>query len=69
MDSNKRSIAKALTWRVLASFATFIISYALTGDITAATSIASVQIVVNLILYYIHERIWAKSHWGIDSSK
>ena len=64
MDSNKRSITKALTWRALASLATFIISYIVTGDFAAATGIASVQVVVNLILYYVHERIWNKINWG-----
>jgi uncharacterized membrane protein len=64
MDTNKRSIAKALTWRALASLATFIISYMLTGDIVAATGIASVQVFVNLFLYYVHERIWNKIDWG-----
>jgi uncharacterized membrane protein len=64
MDTTKRSIAKALTWRALASLATFIISYTLTGDIVAATGIASVQVFVNLFLYYVHERIWNKIDWG-----
>lgn len=64
METNKRSISKALTWRALASLATFIISYSLTGDLTAATGIAAVQVVVNLFLYYVHERIWNKVDWG-----
>ena len=64
MDSNKRSITKALTWRALASLATFIISYIVTGNFAVATGIASVQIFVNLILYYVHERIWNKINWG-----
>ena len=64
MDSNKRSITKALTWRALASLATFIISYIVTGNFAAATGIASVQVVVNLILYYVHERVWNKINWG-----
>jgi uncharacterized membrane protein len=64
MDSNKRSITKALTWRALASLATFIISYIVTGNIAAATGIASVQVIVNLILYYVHERVWNKINWG-----
>jgi|TARA_R110000868_G_scaffold173604_1_gene409792 uncharacterized membrane protein len=64
MDTNKRSIVKALTWRALASLATFTISYIVTGSIAAATGIASVQVFVNLFLYYIHERIWNKIDWG-----
>ena len=67
METNKRSIVKAISWRILASFATFLISYFLTGDITVATGIASVQIVVNLILYYLHERAWNKIKWGREN--
>jgi uncharacterized membrane protein len=63
MDSNKRSITKALTWRALASLATFVISYIVTGNFAAATGIASVQVFVNLLLYYVHERIWNKIDW------
>lgn len=66
MDSNKRSITKAITWRALASLATFIISYVVTGDFTAASGIASIQVFVNLLLYYMHERIWNKIKWGHD---
>ena len=66
MDSNKRSIVKALTWRALASLATFFISYVVTGNLVAATGIASVQVFVNLILYYVHERFWNKINWGQD---
>jgi uncharacterized membrane protein len=64
MDSNKRSITKALTWRALASLATFVISYIVTGNFATATGIASVQVFVNLLLYYVHERIWNKIDWG-----
>jgi uncharacterized membrane protein len=64
METNKRSIVKALTWRALASLATFIISYTMTGDLAAATGIAAIQVVVNLLLYYVHERVWNKIQWG-----
>ena len=64
METNKRSVIKAISWRALASFATFVISYVMSGDITVATGIASVQVVVNLLLYYFHERVWNKIRWG-----
>jgi uncharacterized membrane protein len=67
METSKRSIAKALTWRFLASLATFIISLMLTGDFVTATGIASVQVVVNLVLYYLHERVWNKTNWGREN--
>ena len=67
METNKRSIVKALTWRALASLATFTIAFVVTGNLTAATGIASVQVVVNLILYYMHERIWNTVRWGREN--
>ena len=63
MDSNKRSITKALTWRAVASFATFVIALTMTDNLVAATGIASIQVVVNLFLYYLHERVWNKIKW------
>lgn len=53
-----RLIIKTLTWRVVGSGATFLISYALTGQALISSGIAITQMVVNTILYYIHERVW-----------
>ena len=59
-----RSIAKALSWRVVGTLDTLIVSYALTGKIGLATSIASIDFLTKLILYFFHERIWNKIKWG-----
>jgi uncharacterized membrane protein len=64
MDSNKRSLTKTITWRFTGSGATFVISYLILGNITAAGSIALIQLVANTLLYYAHERIWNKITWG-----
>lgn len=63
-DSNTRSLAKTISWRLTGSGATFLISYIVSGNITIAGSIALIQITLNTILYYIHERIWNKIKWG-----
>lgn len=59
-----RSIAKALSWRVVGTIDTLIVSYFLTGRIGLATSIASVDFLTKLLLYFFHERIWNKIKWG-----
>ena len=64
MDSNRRSIAKTVSWRVAGSLSTFSISYLVTGSFGVAGSIAVVQMVVNTLLYYFHERIWGNIKWG-----
>ena len=59
-----RSIAKALSWRVVGTLDTLLISYLLTGEIVLAASIASVDFLTKMVLYFFHERIWNKIGWG-----
>lgn len=59
-----RSVAKALSWRVVGTLDTLVVSYILTGRISLAASIASVDFVTKLILYFFHERIWNVIKWG-----
>ncbi|WP_106791433.1 DUF2061 domain-containing protein [Aquimarina sp. Aq78] len=59
-----RSIAKAVSWRVVGTLDTLIVSYVLTGEIALATSIASIDFITKMILYFFHERIWNRIKWG-----
>lgn len=59
-DSPKISAVKAVTWRVVGTIDTIIISYLLTGNATIAFSIGSVEVLSKMVLYYFHERAWAK---------
>ena len=63
-DSNNRSIAKTISWRLTGSFSTFMISYLILGSFSIASSIAIIQIIANTLLYYLHERVWNKINWG-----
>ena len=55
-----RSIYKTISWRIIATTDTFIISYFVTGYFTWATIIASAEIFTKMGLYYVHERGWAR---------
>jgi adenylylsulfate kinase len=57
-DAHHRSIFKALSWRVCASVTTMLIFFAFTGKLVLALGAGAVEVVVKLILYYLHERIW-----------
>ncbi|MBW1294340.1 DUF2061 domain-containing protein [Aquimarina litoralis] len=59
-----RSIAKAISWRIVGTLDTLIVSYFLTGEIALATSIASIDFITKMILYFFHERIWNRIKWG-----
>lgn len=72
-DSPSRSILKALSWRLIASGSTFIISFTIFTTTTetafrevvgAVSLITGVDIVAKLVLYYLHERLWTNIVWG-----
>jgi len=59
-ESHKRSITKALSWRLLGTVDTFVLSWIITGNINFAAAIGSVELLTKTILYYLHERVWAR---------
>ena len=63
-DLQKRTIAKTMTWRIIASLTTFIIAWILTGDLLIGVSIGSIEAIVKVLLYYLHERIWNNISWA-----
>jgi uncharacterized membrane protein len=60
MDSKKKSALKAISWRFLATFTTFIISWGISGSIMIGLGIASVEFWAKIVLYYLHERVWSR---------
>jgi uncharacterized membrane protein len=64
--SKRRHLAKTLTWRVLATTDTFIIAWIITGTVSFAASIATIEVLTKMVLYYWHERAWYKySKFGV----
>jgi len=66
MVSYKRHIAKTLSWRILGTLDTFILSWILTGDIKIGAAIGGAEVITKTILYFFHERAWYKfSKFGL----
>lgn len=63
-ENIKRSLAKTISWRVVGTIATVIISYIITGTMALAFSIGLIELISKLILYFFHERAWNKIKWG-----
>lgn len=59
-----RSVVKAISWRVIGTLDTLIVAYILTGKWLLASSIASIDFLTKLVLYFVHERLWNKIKWG-----
>ncbi|MEQ8345338.1 MAG: DUF2061 domain-containing protein [Sneathiellaceae bacterium] len=63
-ETRRRSLLKTLTWRITATADTFAISWVVTGSLVFAGSIASVEVATKMVIYYLHERAWARVPWG-----
>jgi len=63
-EKRRRSIIKTLSWRVVATLTTTVIVLIFTGELLLAISIGSLEAVSKLVLYYLHERAWARINWG-----
>jgi uncharacterized membrane protein len=59
-----RSVAKSVSWRTVGTLDTMIISYFITGDLTMAASIGSIEVFTKMALYFFHERAWNKISFG-----
>ena len=74
----KRSIAKAVSWRIVGTIDTLILSYLLItylgpffglenseGEaLQAASYIALTEVVTKMVFYFLHERFWVWLKWG-----
>ena len=63
-NSRWRSLVKAVTWRLIGSLDTFLLSLLVTHNAWHAASIASVEALTKVVLYYLHERAWRRVRWG-----
>jgi sulfate adenylyltransferase subunit 1 (EFTu-like GTPase family)/uncharacterized membrane protein len=63
-----RSIVKAITWRATGSADTFLLAWLFTQSAKVAVAISATEVVTKLFLYYGHERLWARSTFGLANA-
>jgi len=56
--AKRRHIAKTLTWRVIGTLDTVLVSWFLLGDPMAGLQIGAAEFFTKMVLYYLHERAW-----------
>ena len=64
VESRKRSLAKAITWRIIVITVLTAVTWLFTSDAQVTVSIVIVANTINVIVYYIHERLWERVKWG-----
>lgn len=60
MVSYKRHFAKTLSWRVIGTIDTMVLSSVITGSWEMGLTIGGVEVITKMVLYFLHERVWYK---------
>jgi len=70
MVSYKRHILKTISWRIIGTIDTMILSWLITGSWKWGLAIGGTEVITKMVLYYLHERVWYRySDFGIDKNK
>ena len=64
--SYKRHIAKTVTWRIIGTLDTMLIGWLISGDPMIGIKIGFLEIFTKMLLYFIHERVWYRSNFGLN---
>ena len=63
-EGNWRSLGKDMSWRVVITGSNFLLPYFVTGSLKYGLTIMSLATLVNMIIYFCHERVWNLFSWG-----
>jgi len=63
-ETNQRSIVKGISWRVVATTTTIAIVYFFFDRLDLAIAAGLIETVLKVGLYWWHEKVWHKVHWG-----
>jgi len=58
--SHKRHLAKAVTWRIVASITTAAIAWFFGLPMEAVGAVFVADLIIKFVMYYAHERVWYK---------
>jgi len=63
--TTKRSLVKAITYRIVIVILDFSVIYLLTHQVEVAVGFMIISNVYTTAAYFVHERIWNRIKWGI----
>lgn len=63
-EKHTRTVAKAVSWRVIATFTTMTLVYIFTREWTVSVGVGITEVIAKILFYYLHERAWEKISWG-----
>ncbi len=69
MESHQRSIAKAISWRIIATLVTFVVAYMFTKEVILSMGIGFGDALIKIFAYYSHERLWNRINFGREKAR
>ena len=63
-DGQPRTISKSITWRILITISNFVIPFIMTNSWGSAAVFLGFATLINIVIFYSHERIWNRISWG-----
>ena len=68
MVDYKRHLSKTISWRLIGTLDTVILSGIITGSWSTGLAIGGVEVFTKMALYFLHERAWYKrSKYGVNN--
>ena len=65
MERRRRSFVKSISWRLIAFLTTVVVAFIYLGKFEEALIIGIGANVIKVGLYYMHERAWLRTKWGM----
>ena len=68
-ESHRRHLLKTVSWRIIGTLDTVILSWLITGNAMMGLKIGMLEVVTKMFLYYLHERAWYRINFGLERRK
>ena len=65
-ESRKRHLIKTISWRIIGTLDTVILSWLISGNPLIGLKIGGLEVITKMLLYYLHERTWYKINFGLS---
>jgi uncharacterized membrane protein len=64
METQRRTLVKAVVWNVMGLVMMALVGLIMTGSMMVGGAMAVVNTLIGLCCYFAYERVWAKISWG-----
>jgi uncharacterized membrane protein len=64
LETHVRSLAKAVSWRIVATITTMLLVFMFTGNLVVSGGVGLTEVISKIIIYYVHERVWNALSFG-----